>query len=196
MRTLKKFAVLAVAVFAVSVVGVANASAAPTFTASATGSLLGAQTTNQEFTSGSSFAPVICKKAKTTGTILSTAATNQKVTVVYSECSVNILGSREVKNITAEYNLLASGNVEILNNIKIEVPALSCATTVTSGQTVGSVSYATSGTGIQQASAVTGIHSTATGLCPSGTTGTYTGSNLVHRVNALGEVEGTLSFDS
>jgi hypothetical protein len=195
MRTLKKFAALAVAVFAVSVVGVASASAAE-FTASAKGELVGAQTTPQEFTASGSFLPVVCTKASTTGKVESTGALNQKVKVVYSECTVNILGSHAVNPITAEYNLLASGTVEILNNIKIEVPLLGCTTTVTAGQTVGTVTYGTSGTGILEASNVSGIHSTSSGLCPNGTTGTYKGSNLVHRINPeTKKEEGTLSFD-
>jgi hypothetical protein len=109
---------------------------------------------------------------------------------------VNILGSHGVFNISAEYNRLASGNVELLNNIIIVVPLLGCTTTVTAGQTVGTVSYATFGTGILETSNVSGIRSTSTGLCPNGTTGTYKGSNLLHRIDPVTKVEeGSLSFD-
>jgi hypothetical protein len=191
MRTLKKFGVLAVAVFALSVVGVASASAAE-FTASQTGPITGVQTSPQEFTASGSFLPVVCTTAHTTGEAKFTAAANQEVHVLYSNCTVQLFGSQKVNNITAEYNLLASGKVEILNNIKIEVPLLGCTTTVAAGQTVGTVSYKTVGTGVEETSNVSGIHSTGTGLCPSGTNGTYKGSNLV---NSL--VSGaTLSFDS
>jgi hypothetical protein len=192
MRTLKKFAVLAVAVFAVSVVGVASASAAQ-FTASAAGSIEGAANGNQVFTNGS-LGTVTCTAAKTTGSA-ATAATAQKVNVEYTGCTaaIPLIGNKPVNTIKAEYNLLASGSVEILNEIEITVPALSCTTKVTKGQTVGSVAYSNiaSNTQIEEKSTVTGIHSTSTGLCPSGTSGTYTGNNIVHRVGG-----GTVSFDA
>ena len=190
MRTLKKFSVLAVVVFALSVVGVASASAA-TFTASGTGSLSGVQTTNQEFTASSSFNPVICKKAATTGSVILTEAANQKVKVTYSECTVNlgIFGNATVEPIKAEYNLFASGQVEIENEIEIIVKGI-CTTKVTKGQKVGTVTYTPSGGKIVEASNVSGIHSTSEGVCPSGTAGTYKGSNSVELVG------GTLGFDA
>jgi len=49
---------------------------------------------------------------------------------------------------------------------------------------LGSVSYDSKAGKIEEASAVTGIVSTGTGLCPHSETGTYTGSNLVERVGA------------
>jgi hypothetical protein len=189
MRTLKKFAVLAVAVFAVSVVGVASASAAQ-FTASEIGELSGTQTTNQVFTATSGGPEIVCKAAKTTGSVTAKSAEVQEVTVNYTSCSIPLLFGAEVSPIKATYDLHSNGKVNITGTITIAVPALGCSTIV-SEQEVGSVSFVTSGSGILQSSAVTGIHSTSTGLCPSGTTGTYTGSNLVTRVGG-----GTLAFDA
>jgi hypothetical protein len=194
MSILKKFGVLAVAVFAISVVAVASASAAPKFTASATGTLAGTQTSNQVFTASSGGTEVVCKEAATSGEITETEATSQMVTVTYENCHIPSLFNASVNMITATYDLHANGTVKITGTIKLEVPSLGCTTTV-SEQEVGTATYDTASPvpagDIEQTSAITGIHSTSTGLCPSGTTGTYTGNNLVHRVGG-----GTLGWDA
>jgi hypothetical protein len=189
MHFLKKFGVLAIAVLALSVVGVANASAASQFTASATGTLEGKAENNQVFTAASGSPAVVCTAAHTTGSIVSLATPTQEVTVVYSGCTIPGLFNAPVDNITATYELHAgngpnTGTVTIVNNIVINATGLGCSTTVAAGQTVGTLNYTNinSNTEITQESNVTGLKSTSTGLCPSGTTGTYTGNNIVHRV--------------
>jgi hypothetical protein len=188
----RKFSLLVVALFALSAVGVASASAAE-FTASEAGEVTGQQSGDYTFAFSSS-GSVTCLKAHTTGTT-ATAGTHEDVDVVYSECTINVplLGTQLVSAFTADYNLLASGSLEILNEFEVTVPVLSCSTKVTKGQTVGTVSYANvkGNTELEEKSVVTGIHSTSTGLCPSGTSGTLAGTSIVHRVGG-----GSVSFDS
>jgi hypothetical protein len=182
-----------VAALALGLMTAAGASAAQ-FTFSATGTLEGTQTSNQVFTASSSSPAVVCEKAASTGTITSTGGEMQEFTVNYSSCTIPALSGAAVSNITATYDLHADGTVKIIGNIVISVPGLGCSTTV-SEQEVSSVSYDNVEVGgvkeVEETSAVTGIHSTSTGFCPSGTTGTYTGNNLVHRVGG-----GTISWDA
>lgn len=189
MRTLKKFGVLMVAVFALSVVGVASASAAEFTASSAPAELEGTQTSSQVFTTAASGKEkVTCTKAHTTGTVASKGAASQEVTVAYTGCTaegVPLFGTAPAKITTAKYNLLAGGGVEIKNTltISVEAPLFPCTITV-APQSLTNVTYdaKNSETELEETSAVTGIHSTSTGACPSGTTGTYTGNNLVHLV--------------
>jgi hypothetical protein len=183
-----RLAVMCVAVLAIGMLLAVDASASQ-FTWSEVGTLSGTQTTNQVFTASSGGPEVVCKAAATSGELTSKAFEAQEVTVNYSSCSIPALFGAAVSNFKAAYNLHANGKVNITGTITIAAPALGC-TTIVSEQEVGNVSFATSGSGILQSSAVTGIHSTSTGLCPSGTTGTYTGSNLWTRVGG-----GTISFD-
>jgi hypothetical protein len=193
MRTLKTFAVLAIAVFAVSVVGAASASAAPKFTATLAGAIGGTQTSSQVFTTSEKGSEnVTCKKAHTSGTAALEAA-SQKVTVEYSECTAaTIIGGIAATISKAEYSLAASGSATILNTITIHVGGLANCNTVVGPQgPLSSVSYTNVTPKIEESSAVKGIVSTSTGLCPHGTNGTYTGSNLVESL----VTGGTLKFD-
>jgi hypothetical protein len=192
----KMFMVTCVAMLAFAAVATAGASAhtPAQFTASATGELTGTQTTNQVFTvSEFSLEKVTCKKAHTHGTIVSVAATSQEVTVTYSECTADFAGLTGLATTVtpATYDLFANGEVTVKNTITISVPSLGCKTTV--GPQVGlkSVSYTSASGKITESSAVKGIKSTGEGLCPGGTTGTYTGSNIVERVGG-----GTLAYDA
>jgi hypothetical protein len=190
-RFAKIVAVTCVAAFALAAVSVAGASAAPKFTASAIGTLSGTQSGNQVFTATGSEA-ITCKKAHTTGSVIATESAEQEVTVEYSECTAaTFLGNISSTVSNATYNLTANGTVHILNTITIHVGGIANCNIVVGPQTpTGSVSYANSSGKISQSSAVTGIVSTSTGLCPHGSTGTYSGSNLVERVGG-----GTLSWD-
>ncbi len=193
-RMVKMLAVTCVAALALAAVSAAGAQAAPKFTASATGSLSGTQTSNQVFTTSAGASEnVTCKKAATSGSIISTEAVEQKVKVAYSECTAaTSFGNVSAEVTAAEYNLTANGTVHILSTIVIHVGGLfPCSISVAPQTPTGSVSYASSSGKIQQNSAVTGIVSTSSGLCPHGSTGTYTGGNLVSRVGG-----GTLAWDA
>ena len=193
-RIAKMFAVTCVAALALAVVSAAGAQAAPKFTASATGELTGTQTSNQVFTTSSGGSEnVTCKKAMTSGNVTSTEATSQVVAVEYSECTANTsFGAISATVSKAEYELFASGGTKVLNTITIHIGGIAnCNITVGPQTPTGSVSYTNSSGKISESSAVTGITSTSSGLCPHGTTGTYTGSNLVERVGG-----GTLTWDS
>ncbi len=190
MRSFKKFGALALAVVAFSALGVANASAAE-FTASSTGSLVGAATEDQVFNTGAG--EVVCKKAATTGTVSSTKATNQHVTVKYSECKAFNIATVDISDAT--YNFTASGQVHIVNPITITVTGFLIECTVTvAAQSVGSVAFANDGTGgLTVTPNVTGITSTGNGgLCGGhNATGTYRGASKVAHTGS-GQ---TLTFD-
>jgi hypothetical protein len=199
-RFIKMLAVSCVAALALAVVSAAGASAA-TFTASATGNLVGSATTNQVFTVGGANV-VTCKKAHTTGEIKSVAATEQEVTVTYSECSATFFGfpAGTVDISPATYNFKANGEVETLNAVSIKATGLGCETIVSSGQTLGTNTYTTKNVEVEKGvfvekiethANVTGIKSTSPNGCPSGTSGTYKGSNVTERVGG-----GNISFDA
>jgi hypothetical protein len=197
-RFLKMFAVTCVAACALAVVSAAGASAAPKFTASATGTLSGTQTNNQVFkVAAAKSEAVTCTSAATSGTIAAKETAEQEVTVHYTGCTavIPIFGTVSATVTDATYNLTANGTVHILNTITIHVSGANCNIVVGPQTPTGTVTY-DNGTGanagkIEETSAVTGIVSTSTGLCPNGTTGTYSGNNLVSRVGG-----GTLAWDS
>ena len=179
MRSFKKLAVL-VAVFALSAIGAANASAA-TFTASATGTLSGKATNTQVFTTNAG--QVKCTSAATSGSITSTEAATQHVTVNYTGCTA--FGFIGVDISAATYLFNAGGTVDIVNPITINVTGAGCHQTVPAQKALGTVTYTTNGSKLVVAANVTKITYTATGgLCGSGeaTNGTYSGSNEVERV--------------
>ncbi|HEX6152130.1 MAG TPA: hypothetical protein VFZ19_01285 [Solirubrobacterales bacterium] len=184
-RFIKMLAVTCVAALALTAMAAAGASAA-TFTASATGTLTAAQTTTHQFTTGSG--TVSCKKAHTEGTITSTAAASQHVTVKYSECTA--YGFPATVS-SATYELYAGGTVDVENTITVSVPFLGCKLTVSPQNGLGSASYTNKSGKIEQHTAVTGIVSKGEGSCGGGTNGAYHGSSLVERVGG-----GTLEWDA
>lgn len=189
-RLAKMLAVTCVAALALAVS--ATGASAATFTASATGEVTGAQTSTQVFkvtSTGSN--EVTCKKAVTSGKITSTASTEQHVTVKYSECEAHFFFFSFPATISdATYKFTADGTVHIENTITIKVPDLGCETIV-GPQTVSSATYANkTGGKLEVTSDVGGIVSSSPDGCPEGTTGTYTGSNLVERVGG-----GSISWD-
>lgn len=189
MRSFKKLGIL-VAVFALCAIGAANASAAE-FTASATGSITGEALETQVFTT--SGGTVECDTAVTSGTISSTAATSQHVTVEYDSCSAFFF---PVHISPATYNFTANGETHIEKAISITVTGGifgECTITVPK-QSVTSVDFANSGTSnVKVTPTVTGIDYTSTGgICgSSGSEGTYSGANEVSRAEG-----GTLRFDA
>jgi hypothetical protein len=160
------------------------ASAASQFTESATGTLTGDQENNQIVTPVSGGPAIVYTAAHATGSIISTATTTLEVTVVYSGGTIPALFAAPVDNSSATFELHASGAATIANNIVINATGLGCSTTIAAGQTLGTVSYTNlnSNTEVTVSMSLSGIHSTGTGLCPSGTTGTYTGNFVIHRV--------------
>jgi hypothetical protein len=188
-RLAKMFMVTCVAALALA--AVAAGASASTFTASATGELTGVQTSNQVFTVGGAN-KVTCKKAHTTGKIVSVESTEQHVTVNYSECSATFFGfpAGTVDISPATYNFTANGEVHVLEPISIKATGLGCETIV-GKQTLKSVTYGNEAGKLLITSGVTGIVSTSPNGCPSGTAGTYTGSNLSERVGG-----GSISWDA
>lgn len=188
-RLAKMFMVTCVAALALAAVA-AGASAA-TFTASETGELVGTATTNQVF-SVSSGNSVTCKKATTTGKIESVKTAEQEVTVAYAECSASFFGfpagAADVSNAT--YKFTANGEIHLLNTVTINATSLGCTTTV-GPQTLSKAIYTNEGGKLKITSDVTGgIKSESANGCPSGTNGSYTGSNLAERKGG-----GTISWD-
>ena len=191
-RIAKMFMVTCVAALALAAVA-SSASAATSFTASATGEATSKSTTTQTFTIGGANV-VKCTGAHGTGTITGTKTTSQHMTVIYSGCSATFFGfpAGTVHISVATYNFTPNGDVHLLSYIYINATGLGCETVVTKGQTLKSVSYANSSpvSTITTTANVSGIKSTSPNGCPSGESGTYTGTNVTSRVGG-----GTVSVD-
>lgn len=184
MRNVKKFGVLTVAFFTISVIGVATASAAQ-FTYSAPGNLRGHAVSGTEgkqvFTTGAG--NVTCTTAEATGEITAFASSEQEFTVNYKTCTA--FGIVNVDITPATYNFHAGGTVEIVNPIAITVTGGflgNCTVTVPGSQTVGTIKFENSGTSkIKMTPNVTSIkYHGSTGLCGSAeekSNGTYGGVN-------------------
>ncbi|HKO37478.1 MAG TPA: hypothetical protein VJU14_03830 [Solirubrobacterales bacterium] len=185
MRSFKKFGLLA-AVFALSAIGAANASAA-TFTASATGTLSGKATTLPILTLNGG--QIKCTTTSTTGTIASIPWTEQKYTITYSGCTA--FGFANVHTSPHEFNTKANGEVQYLKTITISVTAIACHITI-HPQTVNKVEYTNNSPRTIVHHKTTGIAYTSTGgLCgASGSNGTYTGTTEIERVGG-----GSVSHD-
>ena len=189
-RFVKVLTVTCVAALALAAVSAAGASAAQ-FTASETGTLEGTQESNQVFTPKPGGTPVTCTTAHTTGTIVSKEAATQEVTVEYGNCTAF---GFTAKVSPAKYRFEASGTVDILNEIKIEVPLAGCTNTVKSAenQNLEMVAYTNiAGGEVTENSTVSKITSSGPGACAGSTEGTYTGNSKLKRVGG-----GTLSVDT
>jgi len=184
-RYVKAFGATVAAALALAAVTAAGASAA-SFTASATGTLTGTQTSNHVFTTGGG-GSVTCKKAHMHGTIVSTAAASQHVTVTYSECTA--FGFAATVS-PGTFELFADGRVDIENTITIKV--FGCTTTVKPQNGLKAFSYHNKSGKLESTSAVSSIVSTAFDFpCSGGSNGTTTGSFLIERVGG-----GTLTHHS
>lgn len=193
MRSMKLGILLAV--FALSAIGAANASAS-TFTASATGTLTGSGGT-QVFKTGAG--EVVCKKVTASGTIVSTASVEQHATAIYSECSAF---GFPVDNVEATYNFTSNGTVHVLNEPKITVTGSffgECTITIEK-QTLSGIVYDSTASDIDVTAAdVTGIKYTVKNVSGSiclqadglYTNGTYSGTTTVQRSGG-----GTISWDA
>jgi len=185
MRSFKHFGVLVV-VFALCAIGAGNASAAPKFTASATGSLAGHATTNQVFTAG--FGSVSCAKAAWSGTISSTESTEQEAAVAYSECKA--LGVATAHILEEDYLITANRTVHFLTSTVITVTKTvftpHCTITITPQTPGGVVDLVPLGSDLRIFWTLTGLkyHSSG-GPCGSAgehTDGTFEGTDEVERV--------------
>jgi hypothetical protein len=193
MHSFKKFGTLAVAVFALSAIGAASAPAA-TFTASETGSLTGAATEEHVITTNGG--TINCQIAATSGTIASTAATAQHVTVHYTQCTAFGIASVQVSPGTYEFTAGTGKNFHIKNTITVtaELFGKPLCTVTFKPQTVGTFDYTNaSSSTIKFNPTVTGITYTSSGgSCgASGSNGTYTGASVFSRVGG-----GTLQYDA
>jgi hypothetical protein len=190
MSIIKKLSVLAVVVFALGALGVANASAATKFTATAKpAALSGKQLETQKFkTNGGT---VECNTLAASGTVEKLESTEQEATVTYSGCSAF---GFPVDNITATYLFTANGSVHVQNEPKITVTGGifgECTVTVAK-QTVNGVTYDNNGGKIKiTPNPVKGIKYTSSGgICgASGENGEYSGASEVE------EAGGNLSVD-
>jgi hypothetical protein len=197
MRTLKqkKLGVLVGAIFAISILSVASASASQ-FTASALGTLHGDAIPGkggiQIFTINAG--TITCTTATSEGEIKSTASEEIEVTVDYSSCTA--LGSLSVDVTPATFRFTASGGANIQNEITITVTGgiFGNCTVKVPLQSVNSVGFSNLGsTAILVTANVSGIkYAGSGGLCGSGTAtnGTYTGQSEWIRKGG-----GSLRFD-
>ena len=179
MRSYKKLAVL-VAVFALSAIGAANASAS-TFTASATGSLTGLATSTHVFTVNGG--TVKCATAATSGTIGSTASTSQEVTVHYTGCTAFGFVNTDITDATYEFT--SNGTVHIKNTITITPTGAACDVTVHPQEALGTITYKNLAGGklAVEPNVRNIVYTTTAGLCGSaGSAGTYTGNSEIERV--------------
>jgi len=202
MKNIKTLGLLAVMAMAlVAFVGTTSASAATSFTASATGKKL-VETTIEKHVFTTTGSKVECGNITYTGVTEGTASgglgftsTKQTVTPDYKECTAFGF-SATVTNNGCDYTLTPSGQVHIepancTLTISVSNFFATCHVEVTGGQTVGGVSYAN---GANDDIVVTinsaGIKSHVTkssGLCPL-TVGThestYTGKSTVQAEGA------------
>jgi hypothetical protein len=182
MRSVKALGVLALAVFALSAISVASASAAPKFTSSASGgALTGTQTSNQVFKINGG--TTTCTGAASSGTVPASPSTEIHITVHTTGCTAFGFVNTDITDAT--YTITADGSVHITNTITITPTGAGCTVTV-KPQTVGTIAFdnKVSGgfTGVEETSAVSAITYTSTGgLCgSSGTNGTFTGNSFAH----------------
>lgn len=181
--------VLGLALVAMLALGATSASAAEFHSESASTTVTGSQSTTNTFTTDSG--TVHCSTATFTGSQSGTTATAVKVTPTYTGCKSTgfIEANVTVDTNGCHYNITADGQVHLeeceAGKSGIVVTAPFCTITVTSGQTLNSVSFANTGSGTTQEVTVTAnvnniAYHESGGLCKnsgsSTTGGTYGGS--------------------
>ena len=175
-----KSVVALLAVFALTAVGVAQASAHE-FNASVEGTLEGKASSVQEFLFSSGGTKSLCKTAAISGKVVKGSQKTVKETVKYGEC--NYFGF-SMKVTPAEYEFSAEGTVSVLKKVTFEMPLLGCAVTLEPGTGLNSVSYKNLSAGkLESKLVLTGLKFTGSG--GSCGTGPSTGS-------AVGNLESTL----
>jgi hypothetical protein len=189
MGTMKSFSVVAIALFALSAIGVANASAS-TFTYSAPGELTGHALETQKFvTNGGT---IECSEAPSSGLIESTEAIELHVSIEYKQCKA--FGFPVDVTAKATFRYTANGKMHFTASLVFTVTGgIFGECTITIGeQEVGALTYTNNSGKLKVTPNVTGIAYTSTGgLCgSSGTNGTYTGASEIERVGG-----GSISWD-
>ncbi len=178
-KTLGLAGVLAAVAMLVMAVGASAASAVEFhYTGATPTKLLGEATSSQVFKT--SLGTITCKKLSIPNNkIEKPAAPSQLATIDYTECSAEtLLGSSEVKEpVVAPYNFLATGTVEVVKPIDIELTSLGCTITVGEQTLPKAVSYGARGTKLPVEAHAEGI--AWEGCLSSGSEGTYTGNSLV-----------------
>jgi hypothetical protein len=184
MRTFKRLGILAVAVLALGVVGVASASAAgglpASFSESSYGEASGKALEPQvfKFNGGS----LTCSAAATDAPLVyDDINTRLRVRVYYSGCKAFSIVNVEVSPVSYIYNV--DGQLEIAQPFTVKVLGGilgTCTVTVPGSQTLGTLSFATVNTNnLKVAPNISGIdYTTSGGLCgSSGSNGAYTGAS-------------------
>lgn len=194
MRSFKHFGAL-VAVFALCALGAANAQAESLFTSSAgSGTISGTQTNNQVFktTSGN----VTCTKASATGTIGGAATTQQEAEVTYSECKANGVATAHVSKavylFTANRTVHLLNTVTI--TVTKTLFTAHCTITITPQTPAGLIDYEADSPGLIVTSTNTGIEYHVSGQ-PCGEPGTYTDGTYTGSVTVKAS-SGSLSWDA
>ncbi|HKO38803.1 MAG TPA: hypothetical protein VJU14_10585 [Solirubrobacterales bacterium] len=186
MPSFKKFGLFAAAVFALSAIGAANASAAQ-FTASATGTLSGKATATQVFTTNGG--QVKCTTAASSGEIKSTASAEQTVEVKYSGCTA--FGFVNTHITPAQYNFTASGQAHVENTITITPTGAGCSITIHPQTDTITKFTSIFPVVIYHTQKHLIAYTSSGGLCgSSGNNGTFTGTGEWSRVGG-----GSLSYD-
>jgi hypothetical protein len=174
---------LALAAIAVAAVSAAGASAAQ-FHVSATGQIVGAQTTNQvfKFSAGS----VTCKQASSQYSTTSSNFTFLDLRTTFSGCSSIYFGvpsQTGVEVSPADFTLRANGEADLRNALTINVKGMGCSVVFPAQTGLKSISYTNRPEGkMEGASALSGMSYNFSEGCGSpGTNGTFTGSSLYER---------------
>lgn len=176
---------------ALALAAVASGASAASFTYSATGEVTSRATSTQTLTVGG--ANVIkCTSAHGSSKLTSIPQTELEFTLAYSGCSATFFGfpAGAIDISPATYNFTANGEVHLLAPLSFKATGLGCET-VFGKQTLKSVSYTNEAGKIKVAFNATGLVSTSPNGCPTGTSGSITGSNLWERVGG-----GTLAWDA
>lgn len=121
MPAFKKCGALALVVSALSVIVVANASAAA-FTASSVGPFTGQATEAHVFTTSSG--QIKCTTVEASGTVTSLTSSEQHMTMNYKNCTA--FGFASVHISPATYLFTANGTVHFKNSIKVNVTVAGC----------------------------------------------------------------------
>lgn len=170
-----------VAVLAMSVVAVANASASE-FTFSKTGALKGESLTSQSLTTADGHIECSASSSGSTSTLKSTTL---KVTVQYEKCAAFGL---DMKFSPAEYEYNVDGAVTLLKAVTAK--ATSCEIVIPA-QTMTGIKYSNAGGKLEIGASVTGIVSEGKKVAceyAKESKGTLTGKSLVELVGGTLEV--------
>lgn len=174
MRSIKLIGLGLVAVLAMAVSASAASAKEFHYTGSVPTALLGESLGTQTFVAG--FGTVKCSTLTAEGEVTKTTAVEQAANIAYNNCEASI---GKVKTpINASYTFNANGTVHINSAIKFEIEGV-CTITVEGGQTLPGITYGARSINLKVIANVENIKWSGTGLCGSGSKGTYTGESSV-----------------